>query len=72
LGVKLITVDKLLDRIGWRDPQSVIRFGTQGGGAIPYDAVEGMRPKSPGNVTDLFQKRRPQGKRGSAYDEASN
>ena len=62
LGVEIITVDRFLDQIGWREPPKTLRFGSGSNvGEVPPDMPDGGPAKSPGSVSDLFTKRRPPG-----------
>lgn len=59
-GAEVISLDKLMDKIGWRDPNQVVRFGREGNAETfkPRQPDGGLR-RSPGNVSEVFRKRRP-------------
>jgi hypothetical protein len=72
VGAETISVDKFLDKIGWRDPNQVVRFG--------HDSnVEQYRPRlpdgglkrSPGSTAEIFRKRRPGEAPVTAYQPAA-
>lgn len=60
LGIQKITLGELLQRMGWKNQTPVVQFGR---GANPSDfrakPAGGVPRVSPGNVTELFQPRRP-------------
>jgi hypothetical protein len=60
VGAETISVDKLMDKIGWRDPNQVVRFGRDTN-AEQYKPrlPDGGLPRSPGSTSDVFRKRRP-------------
>ncbi len=75
-GVKAISVEDLLRRMGWRNQTPVIRYGA---GANPRDfqpkPADGVVRESTGDVSGLFQPRQPPASkasgRGSAYPTPS-
>ena len=69
LGLRTISLQELLSRMGWKNQTRVIRFGS---GANPDDfrakPPEGVPRTSGGNVSDIFRKREPpRSSDGSAY-----
>ncbi|HEY5314854.1 MAG TPA: hypothetical protein VIK18_20135 [Pirellulales bacterium] len=60
VGAEVISVDKLMDKIGWRDPNQIVRFGrdTNAGQYRPRDPDGGVKV-SPGSTSDVFRRRRP-------------
>lgn len=65
LGVRTLTLAKFLDHIGWKDPKQTINFGRRGNAdQVPPEPPDGGPGISSGNVTSLFQVRRPPGRRG--------
>ncbi|MEX2118436.1 MAG: hypothetical protein WD847_02405 [Pirellulales bacterium] len=68
LGVHQINVAKFLDHVGWKDQRQVLRFGRRGNAEqMTGPAPDGGRPVAPGDVSEIFKKRAPPGKRQSAY-----
>ncbi len=57
-GVEVITLEKFLDHVGWRDPQRRLDYRS-GRGSDFRIPRSGTPPISGGNVTDLFRQRRP-------------
>lgn len=65
LGVRVLTLAKFLDHVGWKDPKQTLKFGRRGNAErVPAEQPDGGRGISSGNVTDRFRVRRPPGKRG--------
>jgi hypothetical protein len=65
LGVRVLTLAKFLDHVGWKDPKQTLKFGRRGNAEhVPAEQPDGGRGISMGNVTDRFRVRRPPGKRG--------
>lgn len=69
LGLRTISLQELLARMGWKNQTPVIRFGSS---ANPNDfrakPPEGVPKKSSGTVSDIFRKREPPRRSGgSAY-----
>ncbi len=60
LGIRVISLQELLNRMGYRNQTPVVRYGP---GANPADfraqPPEGRQPTSTGNVSDIFRKREP-------------
>lgn len=66
LGIELINLEKFLQHIGWEDPKQVLRYGGRGNAdRIPPRQPDGGQPTSRGNVSGVFEKRRPGKKAGS-------
>ena len=59
-GIEKITIDKLLEMMGWKNRAHTVKFGR---GANPNDfrakQPGGVVPKSSGNVSGRFKERRP-------------
>ena len=67
VGAETISVDKFLDKIGWRDPNQVVRFGRESNAEDYHPrAPDGGLIRSPGSTADIFRKRLP-GQPGTAY-----
>ncbi len=66
LGIELINLEKFLQHIGWEDPKQVLRYGGRGNAnSVPPRQPDGGRPTARGNVSGVFDKRRPGKKAGS-------
>jgi hypothetical protein len=60
LGIKVIGLQELLTRMGYRDQTPVVRFGPGGSpDSFPARPPEGIPRTSTGNVSPLFQPRQP-------------
>lgn len=65
LGVRVLTLAKFLDHVGWKAPNDTLKFGRRGNAErVPVEQPDGGRAISSGNVSDRFRVRRPPGKRG--------
>lgn len=65
LGVKLISVAKFFDQVGWTNQRQTLVFGRHGNVKdVPPREPDGGQPVSSGNVTSLYRVRRPPGRRG--------
>ncbi|HVX14320.1 MAG TPA: hypothetical protein VHC22_24250 [Pirellulales bacterium] len=66
MGVRLLSVSKFLDQVGWKNQKQTIRFGRRGNANdVPADQPDGGRQPSPtGSVMSGFRPRRPLGSRG--------
>jgi hypothetical protein len=60
VGAEVISLDKLMDKIGWRDPNQIVRFGRDSNVEQykPREPDGGLK-RSPGSTSDVFRKRRP-------------
>lgn len=66
LGVRVLTVDKFLDHVGWKNPRQTLKFGRRGNAEdVPPEQPDGGRRTAPGKVSDVFRSRRPPGRSGS-------
>jgi hypothetical protein len=60
LNVQIISVEKFLDHVGWKNMKQTLNFGRKGNANdVPPTAPDGGAPVAPGKVTDLFKKRKP-------------
>ena len=67
LRVEQITLEKFLDRMGWKRQSEMVAFGGGDGATIPVSPDESPRV-SGGKISDLFKPRRPpRSSGGSAY-----
>ena len=66
LGIELINVEKFLQHVGWKDPKQVLRYGARGNAdSVPPRRPDGGWPTARGNVSGVFEKRRPGKKSGA-------
>lgn len=59
LGVEVITIDKFLDHVGFKDPKRLLHFKTGSASDFREDRSDGGYPTSPGTTTELFRQRAP-------------
>lgn len=65
MGVRMISVPKFFDQVGWKNQHQTLVFGRHGNVKdVPPRAPDGGQPVSSGNVTPLYRVRRPPGRRG--------
>lgn len=59
LGIEMLTIDKFLDHVGFKDPKRLLHFKTSGAMDFRSDRADGGYPTSPGTTTELFRQRIP-------------
>ncbi|HUY32137.1 MAG TPA: hypothetical protein VMV69_05105 [Pirellulales bacterium] len=61
LGVQIITVDKFLDHVGWKDQKQTLIFGGRKGNIADMQPtkLDGGSREARGNVSGVFKKRKP-------------
>jgi hypothetical protein len=65
MGVRLISVGKFLDQVGWKNQKQTLRFGRRGNAEdVPATQPDGGRQQATGSVSGAFKVRRPYGSRG--------
>jgi hypothetical protein len=66
MGVRIISISKFLDQVGWKNQKQTLRFGSRGNANdVPAEQPDGGRQPSPtGSVMSGFKPRRPLGSRG--------
>lgn len=71
LGVEVLTIDKFLDHVGYKDPKRLLHFKTGSAGDFHEDRADGGYKTSPGTTTELFRQRAPGGAGYSRGGEAT-
>lgn len=59
LGIEVLTIDKFLDHVGYKDPKRLLHFKTGSASDFREDRADGGYPSSPGTTTELFRARAP-------------